>query len=148
MANHILFNRTNDFVEMILHHSVTVYLLVGSYMFNGWECGAIISCLHDASDITQHLTKMWTSTTCDTMTKISAAACMSCWAYLRCFMLPFCIYHCWTQGLLNNLFESEGITMPVFCYLLSLLAMLHYYWLFLMGSMVFRSARGGKVEDT
>jgi len=52
MLDHICYNRKNDFVEMILHHSVTIYLLVGSYMFNLWEGGAIISFIHDASDIT------------------------------------------------------------------------------------------------
>lgn len=91
---------------------------------------------------------MWTSTTLDTISKISAATCMSSWAYLRCFMLPFCIYHCWTQGIANNLFEKEGITLPIFCFLLSLLALLHYYWLFLMGKMAVRSATEGIVEDT
>jgi len=51
MFSHLAYNRTNDFVEMILHHTVTLYLLVGSYIFNVWEGGAIISFLHDASDI-------------------------------------------------------------------------------------------------
>ena len=51
MLHHFIYNRTNDFVEMTLHHSTTLYLLIGSYCFNVWECGAIISFLHDASDI-------------------------------------------------------------------------------------------------
>ena len=34
MGSHLLFNRTNDFIEMILHHTITLYLMVGSYVFN------------------------------------------------------------------------------------------------------------------
>lgn len=96
MLHHLIYNRTNDFVEMTLHHTVTIYLLVGSYMFNTWESGAVISFLHDASDIFQHLTKMWTSTTLDSLSVTSAACCITSWAYMRCYILPFCVYTCWT----------------------------------------------------
>jgi len=57
LMKHVLGKRQNDFVEMMLHHTVTIYLLVGSYLYNVWECGAIISYIHDASDIFGHLTK-------------------------------------------------------------------------------------------
>ena len=54
---HFYVDRTNDFLEMLLHHLVTLYLLFGSYMINIWECGAIIAYVHDLSDILGHLTK-------------------------------------------------------------------------------------------
>jgi hypothetical protein len=34
LIKHIVAKRQNDFVEMALHHSVTIYLMFGSYMFN------------------------------------------------------------------------------------------------------------------
>lgn len=57
LAKHVISKRQNDYVEMLLHHSITIYLLAGSYIVNVWECGAIISYIHDASDIAGHITK-------------------------------------------------------------------------------------------
>ena len=91
---------------------------------------------------------MWSSTTVDYMSKIVAGLCMSSWFYLRCLVLPFCVYHAWAQGKVQNLFEEEGVTLPIYCFLLSLLVVLHYYWLTLMFRMVLRSLAGGGVEDT
>ena len=55
---HSLGTRKNDFIEMMLHHLATIYLLSGSYMFNCWECGAVIAFLHDFSDTFGHATKL------------------------------------------------------------------------------------------
>tara|TARA_B110000503_G_scaffold24651_1_gene38931 strand:+ start:212 stop:694 length:483 start_codon:yes stop_codon:yes gene_type:complete len=47
---HFVNKRENDFIEMGLHHTVTLYLLVGSYLYNVWEVGAVICFLHDLTD--------------------------------------------------------------------------------------------------
>jgi hypothetical protein len=57
LCKHMIGPKQNDFVEMLLHHTITIYLLTGSYLINVWECGAIIAYLHDASDIAGHITK-------------------------------------------------------------------------------------------
>jgi len=36
---------------------MTLYLVVGGYCMNGWESGAVISFLHDASDVSTKLAK-------------------------------------------------------------------------------------------
>ena len=54
---HFFGERKADYVEMGLHHIVTMYLMIGSYMFNIWECGAVISFIHDATDLLGHITK-------------------------------------------------------------------------------------------
>ena len=50
IIHHLMSKRENDFVEMLFHHSITLYLMFGSYMMNVWECGAVISFLHDVPD--------------------------------------------------------------------------------------------------
>jgi len=56
---HILGNHENDFIEMGFHHLVTIFLMVGSYLFNAWECGAVISFLHDTADVSVHFAKVF-----------------------------------------------------------------------------------------
>jgi hypothetical protein len=55
---HFMQTHKNDFIEMALHHMATIYLLLGSYLFNAWECGAIIAFLHDFSDFHGHMSKL------------------------------------------------------------------------------------------
>jgi very-long-chain ceramide synthase len=50
IIQHLTNKRENDFVEMLFHHSITLYLMFGSYMMNVLECGAVISFLHDFPD--------------------------------------------------------------------------------------------------
>jgi len=67
-------------------------------------------------------------------------------------MLPFCIYHTWNQGQVQGIFDREvfpgyGVTMPIYCYLLSLLAMLHYYWFSIFCRMIYKAVTKGDTED-
>lgn len=57
LVTHSLKKRNNDFIEMGFHHLVTVYLMIGSYLMNAMECGAVIAFLHDTADIFVHATK-------------------------------------------------------------------------------------------
>ena len=40
---HCVETKKNDFVEMGMHHLLTIYLMVGMYLFNAWEIGAVIA---------------------------------------------------------------------------------------------------------
>jgi very-long-chain ceramide synthase len=149
---HILGKRQNDYIEMMLHHTITIYLLFGSYLYNIWECGAIISLIHDASDVPGHLSKAFIQTTLDKITIPLSLFMMAAWFYLRNLMLPFCIYHVWNQGLIDNAFDKYlipvyGVTMPIYCYLLSLLVILHYYWFSLFLRMLWRALNKISPDD-
>lgn len=41
----------NDFIEMLLHHLVTLILIAGSYMANYTAVGALIAFTHDIGDV-------------------------------------------------------------------------------------------------
>ena len=91
----LVIDRTNDVIEMTLHHTVTLYLLFGSYMINIWECGCIIAFIHDLSDIMGHLSKCMAQTTKDKVTIPTGILMMILWFYTRILMLPYCIYNVW-----------------------------------------------------
>ena len=58
-------------------------------------------------------------------------------------MFPICIYNIHT----NAKFEEEGITLPIFVYYLSCLAMLHYYWMGLLLKLLKEMIMKGETED-
>lgn len=153
LCKHLIGKKQNDFVEMLLHHTVTIYLLVFSYLINIWECGAIISYIHDASDIMGHITKAMGQTTIkDSIIGPSFVGMMVCWFYMRCLMLPYCTYNLWVQGLVYGVFDREvfpsiGVSIPIYCYYLSLLAMLHFYWFSMFCRMIAKFFKDGDTED-
>lgn len=83
LAKHALGNHENDFIEMGFHHLVTIYLMVGSYLFNVWECGAVISFLHDAADISVMLSKCFSQTVYDKATITCFASMLLSWGWCR-----------------------------------------------------------------
>ena len=137
---------------MLLHHSITIYLLFGSYFINIWECGIVISYLHDVADILGHFVKTFSQTKLMCVTVPVFFSMMAVWGWHRNIMLPFCIYHVWTQGLKDNVFDryvfpETGVTLPIYCYLLSLLVVLHYYWFYLFLKIFCTWQTTGKAED-
>lgn len=42
----------NDFIEMLLHHLVTIILIGGSYLANYCAMGALVTFTHDIGDVT------------------------------------------------------------------------------------------------
>lgn len=59
---HFLNTKKNDFVEMGLHHLVSIYLFGGTYLANQWEGGSVIAMLHDLADITTNIVKILSDT--------------------------------------------------------------------------------------
>ena len=137
---------------MMLHHTITIYLLVGSYIWNMWECGAIIFFLHDTSDIPGHLVKALVQTIYDKVSLFVCLIMMATWFYMRCFLLPYCIYYTWNQGYKDNAldrmwFPKYGVSIPIFNYFLCLLVVLHYYWFSLFCKMLWNAVTKNKYED-
>ena len=147
LFNTIIGPKRDDFVEMMLHHSVTVYLLFGSYMMNVWECGIIISYLHDFSDITAHMSKMWSNTTWMFIGIPNAVATLVNWFYCRCYILPYFVYNLYHQVMDLKLFDKQGITGSIYIYLLSCLVALHYFWFYQILKIVMRAVFKNDSDD-
>lgn len=84
--------RENDFIEMGLHHTVTIYLLFGSYMYNVWEVGAVITFLHDVTDAVGCATKVSDQTGCMMVTLPLFASILVSWMWVRNIVFPHMVY--------------------------------------------------------
>jgi len=83
--------KKNDYVEMMLHHLVTMYLCGFSYLTNTL-IGGIIAYLHDIADIFVSLTRAvseseWKATTAGLFTFTLIV-----WFHTRLWVFPQCIY--------------------------------------------------------
>ena len=91
---HFIVARRSDFLEMALHHFLTLYLYGGCYMGNCLEGGGVIAFLHDIADITANLMKIMVETKYKNLTGCMFVGHMALWAYTRMYVFPIIIYEC------------------------------------------------------
>mmetsp|Transcript_27664 Transcript_27664/g.41948 ORF Transcript_27664/g.41948 Transcript_27664/m.41948 type:complete len:327 (-) Transcript_27664:120-1100(-) len=139
LYTHFFGTRRNDFVEMALHHIVSIYLFGGCYLYNAWEAGAVIAFLHDIADITTSLVKMLVETKMEMTTVVVFLTHMSIWFYTRNVILPLFIYEFYYADFVMG----SPIVKPFFCFLLSCLCLLHFYWFSLFVRMLMKYYSNG-----
>ena len=83
----------NDFVEMFLHHSVTIALYGFSYYCNITNGGSMIIFLHDIADIFTSGIRCFSETNFKILSIISAIMMLFSWFYTRICVFPFVIYY-------------------------------------------------------
>jgi hypothetical protein len=93
LVNHFLHVRRTDFMEMALHHILTLYLFGGCYLFNVWETGAVIAFLHDVADITTNTIKTLAETNSKKVLAVVFVTHMVVWFYTRLAVLPYFIFN-------------------------------------------------------
>lgn len=86
----LVFQRhSRDFSEYLLHHIVTIMLVVISYSSNWLPVGSVIMLLHEASDVPLALFKMavemWNDTYMFTLYGIFIVG----WFHMRMFFYPY-----------------------------------------------------------
>lgn len=84
--------KRSDHIEMMLHHGLTVILILGSYMLNLLECGCLIIYIHDIADIFGHLGKCFGDTHFGFIKNIVAVCLWFSWLYTRLICLPLIAY--------------------------------------------------------
>lgn len=137
----------SDYLEMMLHHSSTVFLYGGSYISNHLEGGACIAFLHDLADITTSLVK-FVGESCYPVAAVIVMTChIALWGWTRNYIFPQLIYDIVKDPFVTFTSHSSFIK-PYYVYLLSCLCLLHYYWMGLFISMMVHYAKTGKATDT
>jgi hypothetical protein len=129
-ALHMSHPARNDFVEMFLHHVVTILLYGGSYMCNFTRAGASIMFLHDIADIFSSFVRCYTETNILSLLLVSVAGMTLSWAYTRLFVFPYMIYHSLINYSEDRASAYRGNQFLVA--LLSVLLVLHYYWFYVL----------------
>jgi len=92
LITHFFGTRRNDFVEMGLHHILSLYLYGGAYLCNFLEIGCVIAFLHDTADITTNIVKALAETKLKIPTAVVFVIHMCIWFYTGNFLLPIYIY--------------------------------------------------------
>ena len=145
LISHFVLERRNDYIEMALHHIVTIYLYSGCYLMNCTQIGAVIAFLHDVADVTTPLCKMWSETRYSHIAIACFISNVFLWGYTRNLVFPWVIYSIIFK--IKDDFNGEPLLRPYFAFLLSCLAVLHYYWLYLMYRILSHYWRRGECDD-
>ena len=145
LITHFFHDRKNDFVEIALHHIVTIYLFGGCFLCNVWEIGSVIAFLHDIADITTNIVKCLAESSFKTCTAIVFILHMFIWFYTRNLLLPYMIY-C-ILFVFEMDFGGQWLIQPFFGYLLGCMFLLHCYWFTLFVKMLSKYCKSGSTED-
>jgi TLC domain len=134
--------KRNDFIEMFLHHLVTAYLLIFSYLSN-FFIGAIVLLIHNSSDIFISWTRAWSETTYK-VTDYSFIPMIVAWIYTRLFCFGELL---WKTFYILEYFMVSPWVPPAFLLMLGSLYLLHVYWTYLLVKVVHRKLTQGVIED-
>ena len=123
--------RNGEFLDLFLHHTITLYLYGGAYLYNCLECGAIMSFLHDLADVTICISKILMETNFKFMKGLIFLINILVWFYTRCCLYPVFLYQ--LSQYIPEL--SHPIITPIFYYLMICLFFLHCYWFLIFVSI-------------
>ena len=142
-----------DTIEMILHHLITISLIVTSYLTNYTRVGASILFLHDLADVFLESAKLfnytskakgheWAKNVCDVLFAIFA---------ITFFVTRLVVYPRYIIGSVlfeaPSFFGTDWIGYWVFAGLLIMLELLHIFWFYLIARMIYRLVTTGIEKD-
>ena len=78
----------NDWIEMSLHHMLTIVLYMVSYKIEFIKIGALIMFVHDWADIWSPFAKIWVETNYKNLTIFGAFMTWTVWVYSRLYVFP------------------------------------------------------------
>lgn len=93
LFHHAMEKKRNDFIEMFLHHFVTVFLYAFSYFCNFTVAGSIIMFLHDIADIFTAGVQCFTETIFNNLSIFFGIGMAISWFYTRIIVFSIVIYY-------------------------------------------------------
>eukprot|EP00756_Hemistasia_phaeocysticola_P038575 Hpha_TRINITY_DN16769_c3_g2::TRINITY_DN16769_c3_g2_i1::g.76963::m.76963/K04710/CERS; ceramide synthetase len=128
LAFHFTDPKRDDFMQMLVHHAVTAYLIYQSYASNFVHVGLLVLFAHDSSDVVGCSIKITNYLNWKYVTVAIFPVLLFMWAYTRLYLFPTnCIVASWkyTEGFQR----SSGYCA---CFLLMFVILgLNAYWYFL-----------------
>eukprot|EP01062_Namystynia_karyoxenos_P010145 TRINITY_DN13593_c0_g1_i1.p1 TRINITY_DN13593_c0_g1~~TRINITY_DN13593_c0_g1_i1.p1 ORF type:complete len:331 (+),score=84.97 TRINITY_DN13593_c0_g1_i1:77-1069(+) len=151
----LLEHRRKDFIEMCIHHWVTVILVALSYTYGWVRVGAVVMVLLDPADVPLHIAKMCkyiADSKHGTGVGRAFQFCADRWfelfavafAITRCGMYAYC---CWSAQIESERYTKLNTDGWICCGLLDVLLVLQYYWMYLIIVAAIKMARNGGIED-
>lgn len=147
---HVMFEkRRPDFVEMLLHHSVAIALILTSFMSDFVRVGALTIFLHGISDIWVYFSKALVDTNFKLMNILAFASLYFTYAWCRLYVFPHRILRNTWSGVPLNLRQNEAYVgnWTFFNFLLCTLFLLHVYWFTILTRIAMNLVWEGKRRD-
>jgi hypothetical protein len=118
------------FMEMILHHGMTVFLIAYSYMTNNIPVGLLVLYTHDPGDVFLALVRMYNDLRYKVKAMVGAIyfVFVTVWVFFRLTAFPFCIVGAAFDVVINNQYGHIHICYVFLVFMLCGLVMLHCYW--------------------
>uniref|UniRef100_A0A915PK97 TLC domain-containing protein n=1 Tax=Setaria digitata TaxID=48799 RepID=A0A915PK97_9BILA len=146
--------RRADFIQMTLHHIITVGLLFLSFVMNLIRIGTVVLFSHDIADIMLELAKLCRYAGWGTVLKCLFVVFMIVWIVTRLIYFPFFVI--WSiivdaPALIQADYRWENLRqLPIipriFPAMLLCLLILHIYWTVIIVKIALKSVRGNVVD--
>jgi acyl-CoA-dependent ceramide synthase len=143
---HIIAPWKTDFIEMLLHHVVTITLIMLSYVSNYSDVGMLVLILIDVGDIFASMMKC-VYDICPTSIVMSTYVVLNLtWFYTRCYFLPFRLIRV-TGFELDATLDGSYTPQNFLTGGLIILTILNYWWYALFIRMLLRFLKTGEKVD-
>lgn len=143
--------RRKDFLESMIHHIVTLGLLVYSYYVNLTRVGIMIMLLHDICDVPMEFAKLLKYAGHQTFADAFFALFFITWVAARMVYFPlYIIRSTWYESISVAAIPYNINPQPhhaIFNTLLMVLFVLHCYWSYLIFKILWRALTAGGASD-
>ena len=136
-------SKKSDFIEMSLHHLVTLLLYGFSYLLNMQEIGSTIAFIHDIADVLTNLAKVMAETIYWKLSAIPHGSNVFMWFYTRLVVFPWVIY---TYVILPTDHDHTIIKRNLATFL-CVLVILHAYWYYMVIVIIMHYIYKGESKD-
>jgi len=134
--------KQSDFIEMLIHHFVTIVLIVFSYVGSYWQIGATLIIFTDISDPVMELAKIFLYGGYLRIADVCFAAFSALFIFTRVIMFP---KHCILVAIYKYDTINDGQVIPFYGLLSAFILILYaifLYWTFLIlkiaGGIIFK----------
>ena len=139
----VMGSKKSDFIEMSLHHLVTLLLYGSSYLLNMQEIGSTIAFIHDIADVPTNVSKMLSETVIWKYATIPHVSNIFVWGYTRLTVFPWVIY---TYVVLQTDHDNTIIKRNLATFL-CVLVVLHTYWYWMIFQIIIHYITKGESKD-
>ena len=144
LVNHLASKPKSDFMEMLLHHCITLILVACAYFMNYVTVSHLILFTHDCSDLFVDTTRVLADSKFPRLLILSGALLIGSWSYMRLYLFPVYLI---PTGYWYNPVAHEIYGRHVMGWMLHVLFILNCYWFVLIIRMVLRHSVSRKDID-
>ena len=149
MIMHTFSQRRNDYIEMMVHHSAAVFLVLFGWLHHLVRIAMLVAFTHDIADIFAYAVKCSVDTVHTKLTFAIYCGLMATWGYTRLYVYPVhLISAVITEP--QKVFPPDeycSVCWNVFIFMLCTLQLLHIYWYSLFIVMGKRFIKDGATVD-